>query len=152
MKKTRLFLPSLIVMNFAMCACDLSEKVIQQIDIEIEEKTRKIGDTFSLNDVTIYANYGSNRKLINPEDFSLLNFESFLDTAQNKRIKLTEDDYVLPEEGEYNVGEGITINLKANSNTKKQRKIQQRVAVWYRQDRPMEHERTQIKTHTNIVN
>ena len=112
MKRSHLFFVSLIALSLGITSCKVSQKVVQQVEVEVDQAVRKTGDFFSLDDLTIYLTYSSGRELIEPSNNLYNNLNIMLRCPEQGMVKITSNNYVLPDIGTYDVE--VTYNPNSN--------------------------------------
>ena len=112
MRRSRLFFTSLIALTIAISGCSFAEKVVQEVNVEVNQAVRKTGDFFSLDDVNVYFTYKSGKELIERSDSLYNNLKIMLRCPEQGMVTLTSDNYVLPDIGTYDVE--VTYNPNSN--------------------------------------
>ena len=112
MKRSHLFFTSLFALTIAISGCTFVEKVVQEVNVEVNQAVRKTGDFFSLDDVNVYFTYKSGKELIERSNSLYNNLKILLKCPEQGVVTLKADNYVLPDIGTYNVE--VTYNPNSN--------------------------------------
>ena len=112
MKRSRLFLTSLIAISLGIISCKNSGKIVQEVDVKVDDVVRKTGDFFSLDDIEVYLTFNSGKELIEPTHSLYSNLSFMLRCPEQGIVRITSNNYVLPDIGTYDVE--VTYNPNSN--------------------------------------
>ncbi|MCR5309212.1 MAG: Ig-like domain-containing protein [Bacilli bacterium] len=101
MKRSRLFFTNIIALGLVITACNFSDKVIQSVDVTVEDIVRKTGDFFSKDDINVYFTYKSGKELIEHSDSVFNQLDFVLKCPESGNVRITSDNYFLSDIGTY---------------------------------------------------
>ncbi len=112
MKRSRLFFTSLIALTLGITSCKISEKVVQEVKVEVNQAVRKTGDFFNLDDITVYLRYNSGTELVERNSPTYSDLKVMLKCPEHGTVKITSSNYVLSDIGTYDLE--VTYNPDSN--------------------------------------